>query len=87
MINNSKNYLTRIEACKAFGIIANKLKSVADLVIGFFHKDIIYTLQNASKDRVHKVQIAGNDALRQWHELELIYNDLEFKKTMRNVIC
>ena len=77
--------MTRIECCKTFGIIANKLKPVADLVIGYFQKDVMYTLQNASKDRIHKVQIAGNEAWKQWTELEIIYEDIEKRKTMRNL--
>ncbi len=82
--SSSKNYLTRIEGCKALGLIAKKLKPVAELVIGYFNNDIIYTLQNASKDRVHKVQIVANEALKQWLELEAIYDELEKKKTQRN---
>jgi hypothetical protein len=82
--SSSKNYLTRIEACKALGLIAKKLKPVAELVIGYFHSDIIYTLQNASKDRVHKVQVVANEALKQWLDLEAIYDELEKKKTQRN---
>jgi hypothetical protein len=81
---SSKNYLTRIEACKALGHIAIKLQPVAELVIGYFHMDVIYTLQNASKDRVHKVQLVANEALKQWLELESIYDELEKKKTLRN---
>jgi hypothetical protein len=82
MLNNKKtSYQTKISCIRVLKIIPQKLKGFAELVIGFYQSEIIYTLQNACKDRIHKVQLAANEALREWIELEEIYAEIERKKT------
>ncbi len=71
---------SKINCCKILSIIAKNLKVVNELLIGFFNMEIIGALQYASKDRVHKVQIAGNEAFKEWLELERIYNGNEQRK-------
>jgi hypothetical protein len=84
-LNNQKtNYLTKIICLKIFTAIAIKLKLIADIIIGFYQEEIIFSLQNATKDRVHKVQVAANIALKEWMQLEEIFKDLERKKTSYN---
>jgi hypothetical protein len=82
MLNNKKtSYQTKISCCRVLGLIGRRLKSLAELIIGFYQSEIIFTLQNACKDRVHKVQVAASEALREWMELEDIYAEIEKKKT------
>jgi hypothetical protein len=84
MLNNKKtSYQTKISCLKVLTVIAKKLKGFADIIIGFYQSEIIFTLQNASKDRIHKVQLAANEALREWNELGEIYAEIEKKKTQQ----
>jgi hypothetical protein len=85
MINNKKtSYQTKIICIKVLGLIGNKLKGIAEIIIGFYQAEIIYTLENACKDRIHKVQLAAGEALRIWRELEDIFTELEQKKLQLN---
>jgi hypothetical protein len=87
LINNKKtSYQTKITCIRVLGIIGTKLKSSADFIIGFYQAEIIYTLENACKDRIHKVQISAGEALRIWRELEDIFTELEQKKLQLNRI-
>lgn len=58
---------------ECFKIIAKKLKNVQDEILGYHLTEIIFTLQNACKDRVHKVQLAGSSAIRDWRIIEEIF--------------
>jgi len=74
VLNNSKsNYCSRINSLECFKLIAKKLKNIDDEILGYHLTEIIFTLQNACKDRVHKVQLAANSAIRDWREVEEIY--------------
>jgi len=74
VLNNPKsNYCSRINSLECFKVIANKLKKIDDEILGYHLTEIIFTLQNACKDRVHKVQLAANSAIRDWREIEDIY--------------
>ena len=85
MINNKKtSYQTKIICIRVIGLIGNKLKGIAEIIIGFYQAEIIYTLENACKDRIHKVQLAAGEALRIWRELEDIFTELEQKKLQLN---
>jgi hypothetical protein len=82
MLNNKKTcYQTKLSCLRVLGLIARRLKGFADVIIGFYQSEIVFTLQNACKDRIHKVQIAASEALREWMELEEIYAEIERKKT------
>jgi len=39
---------------------------MADILVGYYQNEIVLTLQNLTKDRVHKVQIAANETLKDW---------------------
>jgi len=78
------NYQTKIISLKIFAQIGKKLKSYVNILIGFYYKEIILTLENCSCDRIHKVQIAANEALKEWRELQEIHEELEKKKTQIN---
>lgn len=84
-INSPKaHYLSKITALKIFTLIAKKLKTMADVVIGYYQNEIMLTLQNVTKDRIHKVQLAAHEALKEWSELEELYKEIENKKTLIN---
>lgn len=74
MLNNPKsNYCSRINSLECFKLIAKKLKNIDDEILGYHLTEIIFTLQNACKDRVHKVQLAANSTIRDWREIEEIF--------------
>jgi len=74
VLNNPKsNYCSRINSLECFKLIAKKLKNIDDEILGYHLTEIIFTLQNACKDRVHKVQLAANSAIKDWREIEEIY--------------
>lgn len=74
VLNNSKsNYCSRINSLECFKLIAKKLKDIDDEIIGYHLTEIIFTLQNACKDRVHKVQLAANSAIKDWRHIEEIF--------------
>jgi len=52
---STQNYLNKIEACKLLELLAFKLHSVADLVIGYFSTEVLNTINLACTDRVLKV--------------------------------
>ncbi len=54
---------------------------MADLVIGYYHREVVGAIERATKDRVVKVQQAAVEARQEWKRLELIHGDLEKKKT------
>ena len=81
-ISTTQNYLTKIEICKIFKLLAKTISNISELVIGYYNKEIIITLQNVAKDKVHKVQIAAHDALNEWLSLEKIFLESEKKKSM-----
>lgn len=73
VLNNAKsNYFSRINGLECFKIIAKKLKNIDDDILGYHLTEIIFTLQNACKDRVHKVQLAAYSAIKEWREIEEI---------------
>ena len=81
-INDKKtSYQSKVLCIRVIGLIGQKLKLVAEFIIGYYQSEIIFTLENACKDRIHKVQVAANDALKTWRELEQIFSELEKKKT------
>jgi len=81
-INDKKtSYQSKVLCIRVIGLIGEKLKLVAEFIIGYYQSEIIFTLENACKDRIHKVQVAANDALKTWRDLEKTYSDLEKKKT------
>jgi hypothetical protein len=85
---NTQNYLTKIEVCKIFKGIACVLTNLSDSLIGFFNREVITALQFASKDKVHKVQQAGQEALNQWYVLESLFLEIEKKKSqLKNTFC
>ncbi len=78
---NSQNYLTKIEICKIFKGIAKVLITLIDSLTGFFNGEVIIALQFASKDKIHKVQQAGQEALNEWYILESRFLEIEKKKS------
>lgn len=80
-LNNSKtSYQTKIICLNIFTLIGKNLKNVVNLIIGYYQNEITLTLQKCTSDRVHKVQIAANEALNEWRELEKIHEEIEKKK-------
>jgi hypothetical protein len=80
-LNNSKtSYQTKIVCLNIFTFIAKNLKNVVNLIIGYYQTEIILTLQNCTSDRVHKVQVAANEALKEWRKIEKIHEEMEKKK-------
>ena len=75
------NSQSKINCLNILGLIAQKCKTIADISIGFYQNDIIKVIEYNTKDKVYKVQVAANDALKNWKELSVIHQDLEKKKT------
>ena len=73
---------SKINCLNILTIIAQKCKSVADTTIGYYQNDIMKVIEFNTRDKIHKVQIAANDAYKSWKELSVIYNDLERKKVL-----
>ena len=76
------NAQSKINCLNILALIAQKCKSVADTTIGYYQHDIMKVIEFNTRDKIHKVQIAANDALKSWKELSVIYNDLERKKVL-----
>lgn len=53
---DTQTHLEKVEACTLLELLAFKLQDVADLVVGFYHPDVMKALEVACKDRVLKVQ-------------------------------
>lgn len=79
---NKYNYLTKVNCLNILGLIAEKCKSVADISIGYYQKDIIKAIEFNTKDKMAKVQQAAINALNSWQELAIIHQDIENKKTV-----
>ena len=83
VLNNPKSdYHSRINGLECLKIIAKKLQKIDDEILGYHLTEIIFTLQNACKDRVHKVQLAGISALKEWREIEEFF--FKNKKNYKN---
>ena len=76
------NAQSKINCLNILSLIAQKCKSVADTTIGYYQNDIMKVIEFNTRDKIHKVQIAANDAYKSWKELSVIYNDLERKKVL-----
>lgn len=83
-LSNTQNYLTKVEICKIFKTFAKILSSITNTTIGFFNQAIIPSLQNATKDKVHKVQQIAQEALQEWYLLEKLFLEIEKKKCKNN---
>ena len=68
-----ENYISKINALECFKIIGKKLKKVKDEILGYHLTEILFCLENACKDRVHKVQLAANSAYKDWVEIEDVH--------------
>ena len=85
---NNKNkfsYLTKIFCLNILSLIANKVKTIADISIGFYQEDILKVIEFNTKDKVIKVQNAAKEALINWIELKKIYQEIDSKKREINV--
>eukprot|EP00340_Litonotus_pictus_P002453 CAMPEP_0170519710 /NCGR_PEP_ID=MMETSP0209-20121228/5023_1 /TAXON_ID=665100 ORGANISM="Litonotus pictus, Strain P1" /NCGR_SAMPLE_ID=MMETSP0209 /ASSEMBLY_ACC=CAM_ASM_000301 /LENGTH=1049 /DNA_ID=CAMNT_0010805661 /DNA_START=45 /DNA_END=3194 /DNA_ORIENTATION=+ len=71
---------SKINCCILLKEIAEILKTSASNLIGFYISDITNALKNATRDRVHKIQIIAREALKSWIEVERISLELEAKK-------
>ena len=73
---------SRLSCCRIFKALGDKLMEAKNnQPLGFYICDVLQALRNATKDRIHKIQVAGREALRIWLDLEKISNELEAKKT------
>lgn len=76
-----QHYQSKVEACGLLAVLAKELRDVADIVIGYYHRDVVSAIEKAARDRVTKVQQAATEARQEWKRLELVHGDLEKKKT------
>lgn len=63
-------YQDKIESCCLLTVLGWNLDSVADLVFKYYYKDVLATLNEATKHRVAKVQNAARNAKIAWTELQ-----------------
>ncbi len=82
---NKFSYLTKIFCLNILSLIANKVKTIADISIGFYQEDILKVIEFNTKDKVIKVQNAAKEALINWIELKKIYQEIDSKKREINV--
>ncbi len=77
---STQTHLNKVEACTLLELLALRLQGVADLVIGFFSRDVMTCLNKACSDRVLKVQQAAQKARKAWEMLEDIHQEIEVSK-------
>ena len=82
---NKFNYLTKIFCLNILSLIANKVKNIVDISIGFYQEDILKVIEFNTKDKVIKVQNAAKEALINWIELKKIYQEIDSKKREINL--
>ena len=82
---NKFSYLTKIFCLNILSLIANKVKTIADISIGFYQEDILKVIEFNTKDKVIKVQNAAKEALINWIELKKIYQEIDSKKREINL--
>ena len=82
---NKFSYLTKIFCLNILSLIANKVKTIADISIGFYQEDILKVIEFNTKDKVIKVQNVAKEALINWIELKKIYQEIDSKKREINV--
>ena len=82
---NKFSYLTKNFCLNILSLIANKVKTIADISIGFYQEDILKVIEFNTKDKVIKVQNAAKEALINWIELKKIYQEIDSKKREINV--
>ena len=82
---NKFSYLTKNFCLNILSLIANKVKTIADISIGFYQEDILKVIEFNTKDKVIKVQNAAKEALINWMELKKIYQEIDSKKREINV--
>eukprot|EP01022_Parablepharisma_sp_SALTPOND_P008076 TRINITY_DN135165_c0_g1_i1.p3 TRINITY_DN135165_c0_g1~~TRINITY_DN135165_c0_g1_i1.p3 ORF type:complete len:446 (-),score=77.03 TRINITY_DN135165_c0_g1_i1:5791-7128(-) len=75
-------HMAKIEAAKIHKLLAQRLHTAADVVVGYYWPAVAQALETAMRDRVLKVQNAANEARNEWEKLKEAYMDMEKKKTV-----
>jgi len=73
-------HIAKVEAAKVHKLLAQRLHTAADVVIGYYWPAANKALDSAMKDRVLKVQNAANEAKKAWEDLRKSYLEMESKK-------
>ena len=76
-------HVAKVEAAKVHKLLAQRLHTAADVVIGCYWPSVTKALEAAMRDRVLKVQNAANEAMQEWTKLRESYLEMEKKKTKR----
>ncbi len=74
-------HVSKIEAAKILKLLAERLHTAADVIVGYYWPAVGKALEAAMRDRVLKVQNAAGEAYKEWQRLQATYLEMEKKKT------
>ncbi len=78
--------MKKIYACNLLKLIAIHLKDVADLIMGYMHRQVLKALEQGQADRVLKVRQAAFQAKQQWLLVQCINRQLEDRKQNEELV-
>ena len=78
-----RDYMKKIVIMDILRVLAMKLKNKVENLVGYFNPDVFDLISDLTKDRVHKVQKAAQDSLKEWQQLKKIHEQIEKKKMQK----
>ena len=78
------SYQGKISVLNVLGLIAERVSSMSDMAIGYYQPEIKEVIKEATKDRIHKVQVVAREVLSKWNALEMVYKENDKGKFIPN---